>query len=413
MEDVSIEVEAVTPIFIAGADQRNIENEGLRAPSLKGLLRWWFRAIMGEILSVTDLRELESKVFGSTDQKSAVTVRTSVIKALPKQIEEIYSSWRDAIVWSIYVDYFFFSCLDKRRDRKTGKIIVKSLLFYPEGSKFEITLTGREEELKIALSSLWMLIYLGGIGFRLRRGCGSLTVKNIRGTTYDLDFICTDSNKLEEFIRRNMSVIRNYVEKYIIKNKKKISPISISEHTTISPHNSALFIGGEEDSWISALNRIGEWYLGRRRGIKFINGFRIKLADYNFSHNIKNATYDGQYISSENEKRPYLGLPIVYATYKATLTEEKFDRRASPLFFGVYKIGKNYIPRITIYKSIFLPEFAGNFKIEKKIRTNKKERKIILNAKQPNKNSFYGIIKKCYEDLKHSYNWKLIWGEIR
>ena len=39
MHSVTLEVETITPLFIAGADQRNIENEGLRAPSLRGLLR--------------------------------------------------------------------------------------------------------------------------------------------------------------------------------------------------------------------------------------------------------------------------------------------------------------------------------------------------------------------------------------
>ncbi|MCD6363255.1 MAG: type III-B CRISPR module RAMP protein Cmr1, partial [Synergistetes bacterium] len=47
MHKVSLEVETVTPLFIAGADQRNIGNEGLRPPSLRGLLRWWFRAALG------------------------------------------------------------------------------------------------------------------------------------------------------------------------------------------------------------------------------------------------------------------------------------------------------------------------------------------------------------------------------
>ena len=40
MGEVILEVDTITPLFIAGADQRNIENEGLRAPSLRGAMRW-------------------------------------------------------------------------------------------------------------------------------------------------------------------------------------------------------------------------------------------------------------------------------------------------------------------------------------------------------------------------------------
>ena len=78
MEEIIFELETVTPLFIAGADQRNIENEGLRAPSLRGLLRWWFRAIIGGVkffygnLNLKSVKEEEGKLWGTTERQSKV-----------------------------------------------------------------------------------------------------------------------------------------------------------------------------------------------------------------------------------------------------------------------------------------------------------------------------------------------------
>ena len=138
-----------------------------------------------------------------------------------------------------------------------------------------------------------------------------------------------------------------------------------------------------------------------------MGGFRMNLADYDFSHAIKDANRD-DFITSDKEKRPYLGLPLTYATYRATLKGENFDRKGSWLIFGVYEINGNFVPRILIFKSIFLPNFRGNFVVDKKIG----QEKITLNAYLTNSNIYNKIIRDCYENLKTS-NWQVVWGAIK
>lgn len=408
MKEITFELETITPLFIAGADQRNIENEGLRAPSLRGLLRWWFRALAGNYVgnNIASLKRAEDKIFGCTNSKSRVSLITYSENA-PSRITKECSSWSEAIVWSDYVDYFFFSCLDKRKDRGTNRIKVSSIPFYPERSKFELTIFGREEELKIHLSSLWALVYLGGMGFRARRGGGCLKVKNVKGNTFGLNFICKDPSKLEQFLKNNIETALSLVGE-LFKHKYYANSTSLPEYAVLNPSHSALFVkkvNGKD--WKSALNEIGKWYLGQKRGRKFTGGFRMRLADYDFSHKIKDADKD-ENIESNKERRPYLGLPITYATYKATLKGENFDRRASQLIFGVYEIDSNYIPRILIFRSMFLPDFDRNFVIEKKIKHNR-ERKITLRAQLPRNEQ---LIKNCYEDLSRN-RWQVVWGEIK
>ncbi|MDH7477712.1 MAG: type III-B CRISPR module RAMP protein Cmr1 [Candidatus Bathyarchaeota archaeon] len=410
--EMKFTIEAVTPIFIAGADQRSIENEGLRAPSLRGLMRWWFRALAGDYLgdSLRHLKEAESEIFGSSSLKSKVLLRTSCADS-PAGITKEYRTWKEATVWSNYVDYLFFSCLDKRKDRRTNLIKVISRPYYPEKSTFEIDIFGYQNELKVALASLWALIYLGGLGFRARRGSGCLKVKKVEGDTYGLNFICDDPKKLEEFLIRNINKALNSVGEWL-KTKQYISTVPTSpKYAILSPHHSALFIKKVySKNWISALDEIGKWYIGQRQERRFVGGFRADLADYNFSHAIGNAIRNGN-ISSDKERRPYLGLPITYATYKATLIGENFDRRASPLIFGVYEINGNYVPRILLFKSPFLKDFTGNFVIKKKIRRDEGESEITLETHLPNNKIFGKIMKDAFEDLKAS-NWQIIWGSI-
>jgi len=335
MEKITIELETVTPLFIAGADQRNIGNEGLRVPSMRGMLRWWFRALAGNYLNddFKNLKRVENDVFGSPETKSKVSLKIHS-KCSPEVIDVEHASWRESVVWSDYVDYLYFSCLDKRKDRRTNKIRVKSRPFYPEKSEFKVIIFGKEDELKVCIASLWALIHLGGIGFRARRGGGCLTVKDVIGDTFGLEFICETLNKLQDFLKNNLNKALSLVEDYLkSKNCTLIFPTAMPKYSLLSPLTAALFIKDtKSDDWKSALDIIGKWYIGQKRGIRFTGGFRMKLADYNFSHKIKAAAQKDRITGYE--KRQYFGLPVTYANYRATLIEESFDRRASPLFLG-------------------------------------------------------------------------------
>lgn len=63
-QEITKELTFITPALLAGADQNAPE---IRAPSIRGALRWWFR-----VLSTEDAKtvwELESRLFGSVHRK--------------------------------------------------------------------------------------------------------------------------------------------------------------------------------------------------------------------------------------------------------------------------------------------------------------------------------------------------------
>jgi len=64
---VDLHLELLTPAFLAGANQHEVE---LRAASIKGLLRWWWRASEGHRFpNPAELARAEAGVFGSAEMK--------------------------------------------------------------------------------------------------------------------------------------------------------------------------------------------------------------------------------------------------------------------------------------------------------------------------------------------------------
>ncbi|HDH91494.1 MAG TPA: type III-B CRISPR module RAMP protein Cmr1 [Candidatus Aenigmarchaeota archaeon] len=302
MEKLCLELEAVTPIFIAGADQRNIENEGLRPPSLRGLMRWWFRAIMGSMTSIKNLKMLEDRIFGSTNQKSAIRV-TSVTNAKPSTIN-IPNSLR----------YLWFSIQLQRRQNQR-------LQCYPEKSKFHVTIYSEDKNvLNIVSGCLWTLIYLGGIGSRMRRGAGSLKVVKIFGDTpYRFIFEGKTVVDAKKFIEINLKKIFENFKEYVNGNfSLQRSP---SFAVLSKRHSEIKLINKTFNTSVEALKEVSDKYQIFRRGKPL-------------------------------KHRYTFGLPII------SHREFKDRRQASPIFIGVMDLNGKYSVRLIKFYTSIHPDFS-------------------------------------------------------
>ena len=71
MHKITFECETITPMFLSGADGATPE---LRPPSIKGALRFWWRAMNGH-LSLPELKRIEGEIFGDTGRRSGIVIR--------------------------------------------------------------------------------------------------------------------------------------------------------------------------------------------------------------------------------------------------------------------------------------------------------------------------------------------------
>ncbi len=136
-----------TPAFLAGADQNVPE---IRAPSIRGALRWWFRVLGGS-------REDEAALFGTVHGgvcASAVVVRVEDVKITDNTTN---------LSLLPYISYF-------AGDRKKARQYIGS------GSAFTLRVTAR----RAVAPALWarleeaveVFCRLGALGLRATRGFG-------------------------------------------------------------------------------------------------------------------------------------------------------------------------------------------------------------------------------------------------
>jgi len=158
------QAETLTPLVIAGADPKSpkVIAEGLRPPSLRGAMRWWFRAMMGGIVGADNnyktLRDLEGEAFGSTTASAAWQVRTRPSSAVTPQTAHLRMN-------------------DPTPIHKGKRTLRPARDAIGPGVKFKVELSfARADAVPLVLPSLWLFSMLGGLGNRARRGFGSLAL---------------------------------------------------------------------------------------------------------------------------------------------------------------------------------------------------------------------------------------------
>src|SRR6266487_2292922 len=148
----------ITPCFCAGADQSVAE---VRAPSIRGKLRWWFRVVGGD---VSQEAEVFGSVAGNEGRGSAVIVRVRenalVAKWQPVQFTGVSNTG--------YVLYFAKASANGARWVPTGAL--------PVGSSFDLQLVWRRKISSTAQArfdlALEAFLLLGSFGLRSSRGLG-------------------------------------------------------------------------------------------------------------------------------------------------------------------------------------------------------------------------------------------------
>lgn len=186
MKSIKFTLETITPLFIAGADGRTPE---LRPPSIKGMMRFWWRAYKYAQLSllpqgkrIEKLYELEGEIFGSSSKggrKSSFSIRI-----IPKGVNlptfnkfpthNIQVSTSKGKTFSINIlEYMAYGTCEYVRGQ--GNKFVRPYLDI--GIKFEVFLTVFNDEYKQdILESLYFWSAFGSLGAKARNGFGNFIV---------------------------------------------------------------------------------------------------------------------------------------------------------------------------------------------------------------------------------------------
>lgn len=197
METREFEVEVVTPLFLGGSDPAKAE---LRFPPIKGLIRFWWRALYGSD-DLKEMKEREERIFGSTNCKSTLSILLRkaeniipVKKNLNKGTEFKVKNFKLGII-----DYLAFGLRENRQGYNKEHI--------EPGNHFSINLQVKKENADQVFNSLDHLIHFGGLGAKSRNGFGSLALKNCQipelNNQYEVKEFTSYSNKTKLFTNFN------------------------------------------------------------------------------------------------------------------------------------------------------------------------------------------------------------------
>lgn len=161
--------EVITPIFGGGAKPQQVDADcPIRAASLRGLLRFWWRATRGgNYATLAELREAEKSLWGSTEKPSQVSLDVEILQmGSPKCPRDMsIRQWNDKTVPM----YAAFPIIDSHGDPLNN---------LHEGVEFRLTLRFPESYREDIEAALWALECFGGIGARTRRGFGAIHCKD-------------------------------------------------------------------------------------------------------------------------------------------------------------------------------------------------------------------------------------------
>ncbi len=176
MQSITFECEVITPMFLSGADGQTPE---LRPPSIKGALRFWWRAMNGHL----SLRDIVDKKTGKVLKKGLKTIEGEIFGSTKQQSQFKIS----------FVDKDFKTTSEKPLPHRERSFVKEAI---GVKQRFEISFFCKNEVTKILIENLFPLCcVLGGFGGRTRRGFGSVKITNVNYPT-SLQAIYTCLNNL-------------------------------------------------------------------------------------------------------------------------------------------------------------------------------------------------------------------------
>ncbi len=177
MKTITFTCETITPMFLSGADGSTPE---LRPPSIKGALRFWWRAMKaGDFETIAELKEAESKIFGSAEpaRRSKVLVtcpkdknflKKSIKSKFPEHKENYPLSRNTPVNILNYLSYGVY-------DYKKGF----THAFFDEKQKFAVCLKVLDDAKILEIINAFVLMcYVGGLGSKSRNGFGKIKIIN-------------------------------------------------------------------------------------------------------------------------------------------------------------------------------------------------------------------------------------------
>lgn len=350
MTKLEADFRIVTPLFMSGADPQSAE---LRVPGIKGVLRFWWRALelkqdCSDDDAVKNLRKMEASIFGSVDTgQSAVKISLNLpgkLTLFNSDQKIIGSGNRDFGAGAKYLGYGVIQSYGKNDGHPLRQVIGSplegrlNLLFKPKTD---------DKIIRSIEAALIAMGFFGGLGSKSRKGYGAFNLTDLKKNGESVFRAPEDTDNLKRAIKELFS-------NYEIPRYPGLPPYTAySEMTRID------IIGTDETS-LKLLDSIGRammLYRSYGRDGKVLGQDSEK--NFKDDHDLIRRAISCKV--SKHPRRIVFGLPHNYffsnGGEKVDVKPKDHERRASPLFIHIQQLKKDeYAAVVAIFPSEFLPK---------------------------------------------------------
>ncbi|SHF23991.1 CRISPR type III-B/RAMP module RAMP protein Cmr1 [Seinonella peptonophila] len=252
MNELQVTFRLTTPLFLSGADQAKAE---LHLPSIKGALRFWYRAINGNFNRFIPATQqtYEEELFGSPRSnlgQGRFLLRSRMNQSLDCAILE----GRDRLFAGL--SYFTFFTKDKDHDQEQKQ----KRAYFHANQTFTLSFllrSGKEEEQlrnwQGLLASIWLLGHIGGLGYRNRKGFGSLALEHWHVTNLPIPQQMINQLPIAHRAKRPKDWFQSFYRGLSILNQW--FPAFQNERHTIINDQAAFYLPKGETTWNAALKK--------------------------------------------------------------------------------------------------------------------------------------------------------------
>lgn len=341
MEIITAKFTITTPMFMSGANQKQVE---IRAASIKGVIRFWWRALnyaKDETLSA--LKDREETIFGSTKRQAPVRfIIESNRSSLSSNNLGAVPGWLDSNKNGCF--YLGYGVMDYN-----GKLQHPCI---KHNQNFTLKLVSNNKIDSSLIDAVQLFGLIGGAGAKSRKGYGSVSLVELfkKGE----DFSCP-KNKEEYKLR--LGELLGQTDAFAIPSNQSFTAFS---------KEARIYLLLSGSSSIDILNGYGKTMQLCRSWGRYGKLPNSKSAEQNFKK-------DHDWFKNENSfrtthpkfhpERALFGLPHNYysqGTAPESVKPVAYERRASPLFFHIHQLSDNEFIGVSILlPAQFLPDKEG------------------------------------------------------
>jgi len=334
MQTITFTCETITPMFLSGADGTTPE---LRPPSIKGALRFWWRAMNGHLptkshneFNYLPLKDREQQIFGGVGfgekankveaQRSAFNVRISNTNESANSAKNDFD--KDGL------RYLFYLIVPDDK----GKQMSENDKAFRNVTSFDVIFSADDEDVLLqACASFWLLTYFGGLGSRARRGGGN----------FEIYYVEDEANILKDKLTmmptdESINFLKEGIEQVAKILKQQGNGQISNQYSTLK--SSEIYVSkNPKKDWKEALDDIGSMMKNIRTDTKM---------------------KDRDQTQETLDQKAAFGLPISVRNEKSVVefdNTKDFNHRASPIIISIVKLGKKYYWTLVYLQGEFMP----------------------------------------------------------